>query len=479
MVWAWETSDARLARDRSASNGAPQLAEKSIAVLPFADMSPNGDHEYLGDGIAEEISTRLAQIEGLRVAARTSAFQFKGTSPDIRRVGEQLGVASVLEGSVRRSGDRVRITAQLIDARNGYHLWGATYEKGIGDVFAIEDTISQAIAATLRVRLTNAAAATLTGHRAVAYDHYLRGRHFLREHTAEGNRLAAEAFHRAIEIDSTLAKAYSGLADMELNPSAAAPGPRFRRALELTERALAMDSTLAQAHASRGWLTMWYDRDWQAAERSLRRARELDPGYTPAFNWTAAHLLATGRLEESLAMIRYSYEQVPSASNASFVAARLLWLGRTDEALEFYRGALALDSTLFLVRWGLGRAYLELERFDEALAEFRRPGLDNMGIYQDGYIGYTLGRAGRNAEAREVLERMHARMGRGEYVAPTDVALVHLGLGERDRALDWIERHEADRGARIFLSTDPLFDPLRREPRFVRLLDRLGLGAAR
>jgi tetratricopeptide (TPR) repeat protein len=178
-------------------------------------------------------------------------------------------------------------------------------------------------------------------------------------------------------------------------------------------------------------------------------------------------------------MIRYSYEQVPSASNASFVAARLLWLGRTDEALEFYRGALALDSTLFLVRWGLGRAYLELERFDEALAEFRRPGLDNMGIYQDGYIGYTLGRAGRNAEAREVLERMHARMGRGEYVAPTDVALVHLGLGERDRALDWIERHEADRGARIFLSTDPLFDPLRREPRFVRLLDRLGLGAAR
>jgi serine/threonine-protein kinase len=476
--WAWKTIDARLVRagaaaphDRQAAGGDDR---PSVAVLPFVDMSPDGDHEYLGDGLAEELSARLAQIEGLRVAARTSAFQYKGTSPDVRLVGTNLGVATVVEGSVRRSGDRVRITAQLINTGTGYHLWSQTYETSIADVFAIEDTIGQAVAQTLRVRLS--ARAPRDAERGAAFDAYLRGRHHLRRHTIEGTRLAAVAFHQAVALDSTFAKAHAALADMEFYPVLTAPGPRFRRARASAERALALDDGIAEVHASVAWILMWYDRDWEGAGGHFQRALDLDPTFTQAINWSSARLTALGRVEESLALMRQAHERSPSPSNACFLAIRLLWLGRTDDALAYYRAVLSEDSTFFMARWGVGLAYLRLGRFDEAIEEFSRRGGDYMGIFQDGYLGYAYAAAGRTADARAVLARMRERMRRGEYVPPTDVALVYNGQGDVQQALDWMERHEQDRGARVFLAANPLYDPLRGEPRFQRLLERLGVG---
>jgi tetratricopeptide (TPR) repeat protein len=223
------------------------------------------------------------------------------------------------------------------------------------------------------------------------------------------------------------------------------------------------------------WIAMWYDRDWKTAERHFQRAFELDPSYPTTYNWYAGFLSATGKLDEALAMIRRAYERIPSPSNAVFVGARLLWLGQPEAAIEYCRGALSADSTLFMARWCLGRAYLQLGRFDNAIREFQHPGIDYLGIYQGGYLGYAYARAGREAEAHRILGALRERMSRGEYVAPTEMAVIYIGLGEREQALHWLERHEADRGARIFLKVDPIFDPLRSEPRFQQLLRRLGL----
>jgi serine/threonine-protein kinase len=454
----------------------PARAQASIAVLPFADLSPERDQEYFSDGMAAELISHLSKVEGLKVAARTSTLQFKGSNLDIREVASKLGVAHVLEGSVRKAGDRLRITVQLVSAENGYQLWSETYERHLSDVFVVQEEISRAIAGALNVRLAaTPIARRLTEKEAMAYDLYLRGRNSLRQHTAEGTREAAESFRKALVLDPTLARAYSGLADIEFNPSLAAPGERFRRSRAATVRALALDSTLAEPHVSMAWIAMWYDRDWKTAERHFQRAFELDPSYPTTYNWYAGFLSATGKLDEALAMIRRAYERIPSPSNAVFVGARLLWLGQPEAAIEYCRGALSADSTLFMARWCLGRAYLQLGRFDNAIREFQHPGIDYLGIYQGGYLGYAYARAGREAEAHRILGALRERMSSGEYVAPTELAVIYIGLGEREQALHWLEQHEADRGARIFLKVDPIFDPLRSEPRFQQLLRRLGL----
>jgi serine/threonine protein kinase/Tfp pilus assembly protein PilF len=463
---------------RSAETTLPSTAQEvaSIAVLPFADLSPERDQEYFVEGIAAELINHLSKVDGLKVAARSSTIRFKGGDLDVREVASRLGVAYVLEGSVRKAGDRLRITVQLVSAENGYELWSETYERQISDVFVVQEEISRAIAGALNVRLAaQPVARRLTEEEAMAYDLYLRGRDYLRQHTSEGTRQAAESFRKALALDPTLVRAYTGLADIEFHPSPAAPGERFRRARAATARAVALDSTLAEPHVSMAWIAMWYDRDWAAAERHLQHAFELDPSYPTTYNWYAAFLSATGKLDEALVMIRRAYERVPSPANAAYVGARLLWLGQPEAAMEYCEGALSADPALFLARWCLGRAYVQLGRFDDAILEFQHPGIDYLGIHQAGYLGYTYAQAGQEAEARRVLRALRERISRGEYVAPTELAVIHIGLGEREQALDWLERHEADRGARIFLKVDPIFDSVRSDRRFTRILRRLGL----
>lgn len=455
-------------------------AEGSIAVLPFANLSTDPQQEYLSEGITEELGTRLAKVEGLHVAAQTVASRFKGKAADVRAVGRALGVATVLQGSVRRDGGTVRITAQLIDAAKGYYLWSQTYDREPRDLLAIQDEISQAIVSALRIRLPRSGIARARSTQdPEAYELYLKGRYFWNQRTEDALVRATGYFHQAIARDSGYADAYSGLADIEIAPRAGCPVERFARAKVAASKALALDSLLPEAHLSMGWVAMWYDRDWTNADRHLQRAIALRPDYIWAYSWRAAYLAGVGRGEESLETIQHAHALDPlSYVHSTYVGAHLLWLHREREASVYFRKALELAPEYFMAHWGLGRVYLLEGRYQEALAEFAYDGGDFTGLHEAGLIGYAHALAGHAGEARRILRRFQDEGRSGVYVPAINPAIIHIALGEHDQALDWLERLEEERGARTFF-IDPIFDPVRTEPRFQQLLQRLGLEPAR
>jgi TolB-like protein len=471
-----EGAGARLAGEPAWSVG----AESSVAVLPFVNMSGDPEQEYFSDGVTEEILSALSQLPDIRVPARTSSFFFKGKNVPVQEIAEQLGVVAVLEGSVRKAGSRVRITAQLIDARNDRRLWSQSFDRELEDIFAIQDEISRAIVEALRLRLASGGRLEIGEPPTAsveAYELYLRGRFFANKRTEDALVRAAEYFQQAISVDPNYARAYAGLAETYVAPRmSSAPGERFRRGKEAALQALALDSTLAEAHTVMGWIKMWYDRDWSVAERHFQRAIASDPSYLWAHQWYSAYLAATGRLEEALATLRRAHQIDPlSVPTITHIGTTLFWLGRYEEAAVHHRKALELDPGFFMAHWGLSRAYLHLGRHQEALRELQHPGTDYLGFFQPALLGYAHAVARQEAEARRILADLHDRMEAGEYIAPTEFAAIHIGLGEIEPALDWLERHEADRGARILLKVDPIFDPLRAEPRFTALLRRIGL----
>jgi adenylate cyclase len=470
--------DANLALAENAPGG--PLDQVSIAVLPFLDMSPEQDQEYFSDGITEELITHLSRVTGLKVTARTSSFQYKGTPTDVREVGARLGVSYLLEGSVRKSGNVLRITVQLIKVEDGLHVWSERYDRRVSDEFAVQEEISRAVAGTLRVHLVGGkgdAAVERHTPSVETYELFLRGRFFANQRSEEALARAAEYYQQAIAIDPRYARAYVGLADTYIAPRHGAPAERFERARDLVMTALALDSALAEAHTSMGWIRMWYDRDWAAAERHLQRAMSLDPGYVWAQQWYGAYLSAVGRADQSLVASRRAQQLDPlSVAANTHIGTHLFFLGHYEEAIDQYNKALELDPNFFMARWGLSRAYMHSGRHAEAMRELQYPGTDYLGFFRPALVGYAYAVAGREAEARGVLADLRARRERGEYVAPTEFAAIHMGLGERNEALRWLERHEADRGARIFLQVDPVFAPLRSERRFQLLLRRLRLG---
>ena len=349
---------------RNAGNGAATerivsvRAERgSIAVLPFVNMAGLPDQEYFSDGMTEELIAALSRVEGLKVAARTSAFQFKGRAADIREVGELLGVATVLEGSVRRAGDRLRVRAQLIDGADGYHLWSETYEQRLGDVFAVQDEISREIVVVLSERLSaplQSPATTGSTQNVEAFELYLRGRYFANMRSEEGLDRANELFQRAIDTDPTYARAYAGLADSWIGPSRSLTSERFRRGEAAALKALELDSTLAEAHTSLGWIRMWQDRDWAAAERHFERAITSEPGHVWAHQWYAAYLLAVGRLDDGIASIGRAHRLDPlSLTTGTHVGTHYLLARRYEEAIPAYLEVLELDPEFQQARSGL------------------------------------------------------------------------------------------------------------------------------
>lgn len=457
---------------------APQPAptDASIAVLPFADLSDDRDQEYLSDGITEELANHLARVAGLRVSPRSATFRFKGSRADVRDVGKALGVATLLQGSIRREGNLIHLTAQLIDASSGDSIWSEVYARGLGDLFALQNDVRRNVLTALRIRLTQPVTAPLPSTLSPeAHELYLKGRHFWNLRTEEALVRAESYFRQAVALDPEYAEAYSGLADVEIAPRAGRPADRFARAKVAAAQALSLDSMLVETHISMGWINMWYDREWASAGRHFQRALELSPGHVWANAWYAAYLAATGRVEESLSWIRRAHEHnLLSHAHATYVGTHYLWLHRETEAAVYFRKALELDPDFFMAHWGLGRVYLVEGRYREALAEFKYQGGDFTGLHQAGLVGYAHALAGHEAEARRGLEELQESARQGDYVAPIDPAIIHLGLGETELALDWLERLEADRGARTFL-IDPIFDPLRSEPRFQRLVERLGM----
>ena len=462
------------------SEGRQAAGYDSIAVLPFANLGGDVENEYLGDGLAEELLNALAGIEGLKVAARTSAFAFKGTNMDVRLIGDTLGVATVLEGSVRRSEGRIRITAQLIDAATGYHLWSETYDRPLADLFSVQDAIAREIVSALAPRFTTPTADSLYrgGTTDVeAYDRYLLGRQQWVTRQVPLLREAIGHFDAAIARDSGFALAWSGLADAIDALAWRAPEhlDLVPRAKYAAQRALALDPALAEAWASIGVLALDFDRDFAVAELALRRAIALRPSYASPHNWLADVLRFSGRVEESLSISARAMELDPvSGLGMNGHMQTLMILGRWTEAratAERMRtvGYRDLGSLVNLLSAGtqLGFTAEELESFAVEWARargFPRP-------EESAVIGRAILEPALRPRARVVLDRMESEGLGGGYLAELQVA-----VGDREGALASLERAlAAGEATLIVIGADQAFDPLRDDPRFVRIVAQLGL----
>jgi class 3 adenylate cyclase/TolB-like protein/Tfp pilus assembly protein PilF len=454
-----------------------------LAVLPLANISTDSRDEYFVDGLTEELISTLSRIPGLRVIARTSAMHYKGTNKTIAQVAGELAVRTVVEGSVRRSGRKLRIAVRLIDAATEEDIWSENYDRELREVFAIQRDIAQRIGRALKLRLRRPPARGL--QRAVApatnaYDLYLQGRFQWNLRTEAGLRQAVRLFERAIEKDRTFALAYSGIADawaqigwLEFS----APTEAFPKAREAAERALALDDHLAEAHASLGFVRFLYERDWEAAERELRRAIALNPGYAAGHQFYADYLKAMGRFDEALTEMKHALELDPLSMAVNTGMGHVLYLARNfDEAIEQYGKALRIDPAFGPAHLWFGRPYLQKGMYDEAVAEIRQA-VDSSGgsTISLAVLAHAYASAGKHSEARRILADLLNRA-RTRYLPSYWIALIFTGLDDVDEAMAWLERAYEERSSwLVWIKVEPRFDRLRSDPRFVSLVGRMRL----
>jgi serine/threonine-protein kinase len=457
---------------------------RSVAVLPFLNLSAGPDNEYFADGITEDVIAQLSKIRSLKVISRTSVMMFKKREQSLREIGQLLSAATLLEGSVRRAGDRVRIVAQLIDAETDQHLWAETYDRKLDDIFAIQSDVALQIATALKAELSPDEQTRI--HRGPtrdlqAYQLYLQGRHWFVRHTAEGLRQAVDYFRRAIAKDPGFALAHADLAQAYTELALASGGGLFRPeegfalAGQSVAAALALDGALSEAHCMLGFLRYVRDFDWGAAEAEFRRALELSPNNADANDLYGRMLAALGRHDEALPFVTRAQELDP-LSHRTDLAAVLLRAGRYEEALPAAEHAVALDPGYGRGHATLGWVYVKLGRVEEGLAELRQGAEltldDAMFLAQ---LGEAYALTGREAEARDVLRRLEERS-REEYVTPYYFAYVYTGLGEHDKAIDNLEQCLVEHsGGLCGLKASFLFAPLRGHPRFEALLRKLRL----
>jgi serine/threonine-protein kinase len=465
---------------RGSSDGA---VPATIAVLPFADRSAGGDQEYFSDGITEELIATLARVEGLRVASRTSAFAYKNREVDIRTVGAELGVGAVLEGSVRQSGRRLRVTARLTSTADGRHLWSERYDRELADVFAIEEEIARTIVRTLRATLLGPigdVTAKRYTENVKAHALYLQGRYAWSTRTLDGVTQAIRFFEQAIAADPDYALAYAGLADASTMHTDYRGMPvleAFARARELARRALALDDELAEAHTSLAWILFIHDWDWDAALAHFQRAITLKPGYATAHQWMAFQLIVLGRTAEALAAAHVAIDLDP---HSAAIRRALGWLNyyarRWDEAEDQLRRALALNPAAEESRRVLGMVQLHRGAHAEAEKSFREAlALTDESAHASAGLGVTLARSGNVAAARALLADLEQRA-RSRYVSPVPFTMLHAALGERDAAFAALERaHTERRGWMVYLRVEPFLDPLRDDPRFADWLVQMRL----
>lgn len=459
----------------------PVAEQGSIAVLPFADMSPAGDQEYFADGLTEELLNVLAQLPELRVAARTSSFSFKGTNAAIDSIGRALNVAHVLEGSVRKAGDQMRITAQLIDAKSGFHLWSETYNRDLSDVFAVQDEISRAIVQQLQLQLSGGREqGTLAKQETSdpeAHTLLLRGiaahRHGTREHFAEAEQL----FREAIERDPGYAQAHAQLANtltMQAFMRHIPVEPGYAGARASAERALALDPTLSLAHAVLGMIASFQDWDFAAAEEHYQRSLASNPGNARARSQRAWLLMRLGRREESLQEARRSVELDPLSMAAyNNLGVMYFYGGHPQQAVQALQAAFALAPEATTAAGNLALVYSDLGRHAEAIQTAEHANsLDSEDQFPLAMLAYAHARAGNRAEAQEALRALRGIPDALSYL----IATVYAGLGEKERMFEMLEKALKQRDEPMpDLGVDPAFDEYRSDPRFPRLLQRIGL----
>ena len=474
---------AALQREQPAGGTIGAVIGRSIAVLPFVNASPDRENEYLSDGITDELINALAKVDGLRVASRTSVFALRGKPQDVRAIGALLGAAWVLEGTLRRAGDRLRITAQLSSTEDGQLLWSERFDRTLADVFAIQEEIARTIVDTLRVAPFAEFAAPNPKRRTesiTAYGLYLRGRYAWNTRTQEGVTEAIRYFEQAIAEDPRYAPAYTGLADsyaLQLDYRSVPVAEGFALAKQYARKALELDETVAEAHASLAWSLFIYDWDWEGAGREFRRAVELDPRYATAHQWYAFWLSARGRLDEALVEAHTALELDPaSVSIRRSVGWIYYYARRYDQARYHLVRAIAMNPTAAETYRVLGLLLAQQDQWDEAERVLREGmTLPGAATYTAAALGYVFARAGKRTEAEGLLAELEAQRQR-DYVSPVAFATLYLGLDDHERALDWTERAlEERRGWLAYLRVNPLLDPLRGQPRFEAMIEKLGL----
>lgn len=457
-------------------------AASSIIVLPFANLSGDPENEYLSDGLTEEIIGTLAAIPEMRVVARTSAFQFKGRSADIRKIGRDLSVNTVLEGSVRREGQRIRVSAQLVNVSDGLHLWSKMYDREVTSLLEVEEDITRAIVDALKVRL----AAPKTGKAETtsieAHELYLKGRYFWNKMTPGDLKKSIECLERAVALDPNYVAAYAALSDAYgfwLNLELEGPWVHSARAKWAAQKALELDDGAAEGHFVMGAFLAWGDWDWSGSDREFRRALDLKPSLVQARGAYAGLCLGPlRRYKEAVGQYRQGLEVDPLSVNLrTFLGQTYVYAGRPDEAIKEVRKALELEPGFPIGGITLALAYLAKSSYPEAL-QVLQPIRGSAGEipYYSGLLGYTHARLGNRTEAERVLEQLKARF-QGPWVPPVEVAGIYNGLGDREQALRWLERGCQQRSTMMpFVIDDPRFRNLYSDPRFKSVLRRMGLG---
>jgi TolB-like protein/Tfp pilus assembly protein PilF len=446
------------------------VPQDRVAVLPLRSISPNPDDEYFADGMTEEIISSVSRTPGLRVIARTSTMKYKGTGKSVQDIGRELGVGSVLEGSVRKSGDKVRISVQLIDASKEEPRWSQEYDRELKDIFSIQDDIAQRVAADLRVQVLGHVGAKSTGI-PDAYVAYLRGRQAWNKRTEEGLRQAIVLFEKALQLDAKYAKAYTGMADCYATLAlleVVAPNDVYPKAKSAVEKALALDPTLAEAHSSLGLVRFQYEWDWKGAEKELLEAIRINPSYAPAHHFYADFLKAMGRFDEALAEIDKAQELDPLNLAINTGVGHVLYLSRQfDRSIDQYRKAVELDPNFMLTHVWFGRPYLEKGMYSEAISELETAvSLSGESTLALAMLGHGLASAGRTDEAIGVLKKLMDRSKKA-YVPSYWIAVIYNGLRDREQVIFWLRKAFEERSSwLVWVNVEPRFEWLKSDPGF-------------
>ena len=455
----------------------------SIAVLPFADLSPQHDQEYFCDGITEEIIDSLTKVGGFRVVARTSSFAFKGKQQDIREIGHKLNVNAVLEGSVRKSGNTLRITAQLNSVADGYHLWSETYERELQDVFHVQDEISQAIVNTLQLKLApdrNAAHPKPNTANLEAYDLYLKGRYHWARWRTEGAEKALHYFEQAIAKDPNYASAYAGLADSYCWLgffSAQPPNQVMPKAKAAALKAIELDGSLPSAHASLAYVNALYDFDWPAAEREFTRAIQLNPGLADGhFGYGIAYLTPKGKYPEAIRELQIARDIDPlSLAANTYLGLAYQLNGNGALAQAFYKKALELDPNFFEAHSSLASAYMQTRQWKLFDAELDAAGGETAACRIELVRAVADAFQGRTEQALAIAHRWE-HPPPGIYVRPTAIANVYAALGDREQTILWLQKAYQERdGMLAYILRDRPLQAFRSDPRFQELIRQIGL----
>ncbi len=476
-------SDAAPARPRPVIDGSSGAGAPTLAVLPFKLLINSEGDEYLGVGLADALITRLSNVRQIVVRPTSAVLKYAGAVEEVMAAGRALGVASVLEGSVRRAGQRLRVTVQLVCVEDGRALWADKLDEPFTDLFTVEDRIAERVAAALALQLTSAERALLAKRYTAspeAHEHYLKGRYYANRFTLDHFHKAIDAFNRALELDPDYALAYAGVAeayfiaaDLYLNPLEA-----LQKVREAAAKAVQIDDELPEAHTYLATVLMNIDWDWAGAERGYQRAIALNPGYAPVHHWYGWLLIVLARLDEAIKELEAARRLDPLSIGVNwFLAAAYGFAGHFAASARQGEMLIELEPQLWVGHWVAGYAYGMMRQFDRAIAAFEQAGRLDQSPMIAGQLGCVYAMAGLRDEARATLDELKARSATA-YVPPYYIALIHAALGEEDDAFDYLERaFEMRDGSLPLLKVDQRVDRLRDDPRFNDLLWRVGLAA--